>query len=211
MARKPAHLELVGGKGPRQRVWDLIRVHRAGFELLDVCPGNVPTDTARTYVKSLERAGIIGPAGDREGTLPCHRIKRYALLDDRGIEAPRIHRDGTPVTHGLAQEQMWRTLRTLKGDINARELAAHASTPVVPVSAEAAGDYLRNLHLAGYAQCTQPGQAGFRGKPARYRLISNTGPRPPMVQRTDAMYDPNLDRVVWIRPINEETVIYATR
>lgn len=212
MARKPAHLELVGGKGPRQRVWELIRAKRAGFQLLDVCPGNVPPETARTYIQSLERAGIIGPAGDREGA--PHRAKGYILLDDRGIEAPRLHRDGTPVTHGLAQEQMWRTLRTLKGDTNARELAAHASTPAVPVSPVAAGDYLSNLNLAGYLECTRPTRTVAKngGKAqARYRLISNTGPRPPMVQRTDCMYDPNLDQVVWIRPVNEETAIYATR
>ena len=46
--------------------------------------------------------------------------------------------------------------------------------------------------------------------PTRYRLIRNTGPRPPMVQRIDAIYDPNLGAVVWTRQdITEEEAIYG--
>lgn len=208
MPRKPAHVELAGGKGPRQRVWDLIRT-TAGkpFERLDVIPCDVDIATGRTYLQSLEAGGYIEQVGDRPGAHKAANVRQYVLRKDCGIEAPRVRRDGTPVTQGLAQEQMWRTLRLLKGDTDARELAAHASTEAVPVAETAANDYLRNLHLAQYLECTR--QGSVRGRRARYRLVTNTGPRPPMVCRTDSIYDPNLNKTVWTRPVTEENAIYG--
>ncbi len=210
MSRKPAPLELDGGKGPRQRVWELIRATRGQpFERLEVIPGDVDTGTARTYLQGLEKAGYLAPAGDRPGAHAAARVRRYVLARDAGVEAPRVRKDGTLVTMGFAQEQMWRTLRMLKGDTNARELAAHASTVAIPVQEAAAGDYLRNLHLAGYMDCTKPGKAGAHASQARYRLISNTGPLPPMICRADAIYDPNLGKTVWVKPVTEEDAIYG--
>ncbi len=204
MSRKPAHLELVGGKGPRQRIWDLIRARRDGFTASEVTPGDVPVATARTYLQSLLAGGHIALVGELVRFEAC----RWRLVVDAGAEAPRVRRDGTPVTMGLAQEQMWRTLRMLKGDTCARELAAHASTPEIPVRESAAADYLNHLHHASYMECTRPHVKGRAGR-ARYRLISNTGPRPPMVCRADAVYDPNLGKTVWVRSVTEEDAIYG--
>ncbi len=211
--RKPAHLELVGGKGLRQRVWDRIRLLATGsdFALLDLVIGDECTATVRDYTIGLERAGYI--AITQPHTSGGHNVaRRWRLARDAGAEAPRVRKDGTLVTQGLAQEQMWRTLRMLKGDTCARELAAHASTPQIPVHEKAANDYLINLHLAGYLRRTRIGKgAGRRGGiPARYQLITNTGPRPPMVCRADAIYDPNLGKTVWVRPVTEEDAIYGT-
>lgn len=215
MPRKPAHLELAGGKGLRQRVWDRIRkndqANRGDFALADLVVGAECTDTVRCYVIGLERAGYLAPAAPAAtsgGRVPA---KRWTLARDAGAEAPRVRRDGTPVTMGLAQEQMWRTLRMFKSDINARELAAHASTPAVPVREVAAADYLRNLLCASYLRETRRGHGtGRGGVQSRYQLISNTGPRPPMVCRADAIYDPNLGKTVWVRPVTEEDAIYGT-
>lgn len=206
MARKPAHLEMVGGKGLRQRLWERLCLLDTDFSIADLVCGSESKDTVRDYLVGLERAGylfVTDPGGRAIA-------KRWKLVKNVGAEAPRVRRDGSPVTMGLAQEQMWRTLRTLKGDTNARELAAYASTPEIPVAETAAKDYLKNLFLANYLQRTAEGKGkGHGGTQGRYRLISNTGPRPPMVQRTDAMYDPNLGAVVWIKPVNEETAIYG--
>lgn len=217
MARKPAHLELAGGKGLRQRVWDRIRVHHAAkrdFCLGMLAFGDECTATVRDYVIGLERAGYlkIAQAAVGAGPLALRTATRYALARDAGAEAPRVRKDGTLVTTGLAQEQMWRTLRMLKGDINARELAAHASTPAVPVKETAAADYLNNLHHAGYLRPTAEARVALRNGGrirARYQLISNTGPRPPMICRADAVYDPNLGKTVWVRPVTEEDAIYG--
>jgi hypothetical protein len=54
--------------------------------------------------------------------------------------------------------------------------------------------------LAGYLIEIKKGQAqGTSRLPARFRFnpARNTGPRPPMIQRTKAVYDPNLGQVVW--------------
>ena len=210
MPRKPAIIELQGGKGPRQRVWDLIRATGGQpFERIAVVPKGINSETVRTYLHGLENAGYIAPVGDRPGAFPHYRVRRYALVRDAGVEAPRVRKDGTPVTQGLAQEQMWRTLRMLKGETNARELAAHASTAEIAVNVAAANDYLKNLCLAAYVLRTKEGKGkGCGGVLARYRLVVNTGPRPPMICRTNVIYDPNLAKVVWAPDVTDEDAIY---
>lgn len=213
MPRKPIHLELKGGKGLRQRVWDRIRaLNGAEFVLRDVICGAESQEAVRDYILALTRANHLATRevpnkGDR-GT--C--LKVYTLANDAGAEAPRLKRDGTPVTQGLAQEQMWRTLRMGMGDTNARELAAHASSPTVAVSEVAAKGYLKMLNTAGYLETTRKGHGtGNGGVQARYRLLParNTGPRPPMVCRTKVIYDPNEDRIVHQPQVTEEDAIHG--
>ena len=82
----------------------------------------------------------------------------------------------------------------------------------MPVKETAAADYLNNLHHAGYLRRTAQPRVALRNGGrirARYQLISNTGPRPPMVCRADAIYDPNLGKTVWVRPVTEEDAIYG--
>lgn len=213
MARKPIHLELTGGKGLRQRLWDRIRALRgAEFGLRDIVVGGESLDTARDYIISLERGGYLVARETPNKIQRGHPIKHYTLAIDAGAEAPRLRRDGTPVTQGLAQEQMWRTLRMAKSDTNARELAAHASTPAVAVAETAAKNYLQMLDNGGYLQTTRKGHGiGAGGVQARYKLRPdrNTGPKPPMVCRTKCIYDPNEDKVVYQPAVTEEDAIYG--
>lgn len=222
MSRKSTQLTFVGGKGPRQRVWDLIRAKQGKrFELLEVCPGDVPSATARTYVQSLAAAAILAPDSPRTDAFTPHcPVKGWTLAKDCGIEAPRVRKDGTPVTQGRAQENMWRTLRTIKHPVSARELAAYASTTDLPVAEVAAQDYLNNLRLAGYVGITSDTMtqvlakySGGKRSPKKplYSLNpgSNTGPRAPMVCRTDVIYDPNTDITMPIRRVSDEDFIYG--
>jgi hypothetical protein len=180
--RKPAHLEFVGGKSPRQRIWEKIRSYNGlTFTLQDLIgdlPGTIHKDTTRTYVHSLVAAGHLET---QEGF--------YLLVRDNGVEAPRVRKDGSEVTQGRAQENLWRTLRSLNHTVSYHELAAMASTPDHPVSTSFAMDYLLNLHKAGYLN--KIGQ--------KYHLnpAMNTGPRPPMIQRIKQVYDPNVGKVMW--------------
>lgn len=215
MARKPAPIELAGGKGLRQRIWDRMRKIQAdgAFSINDLLVGDElhSLATAREYLTGLFHAGYLDLSVPRTSNRPA----LYRLVHDIGAEAPRVRKDGTPVTMGLAQEQMWRTLCMLGGDTNARELAAHASTDAVPVRESAAYDYLHKLHKAGYLRQTAAGKGIGRGRggtgvQSRFRLVKNTGPRPPMVCRTHAIYDPNLGRVVWHdATVTEEDAIYG--
>jgi hypothetical protein len=193
MARKPVTAEMSGGKSPQQRIWEKIREIREFRirDLRDRIPGPIPYATVRSYVIRLRAADILCELPLEFGA------GGYQLIDDRGIEAPRVRKDGSLVTQGRAQEQMWNTLYRL-GDLNARELAHHASTESVPVAEVAARDYLGMLLKGGYVAVIKPGKSlGRGGIQAKYRLIKRTGPRPPMVRRCNAIYDPNLHQVVW--------------
>lgn len=170
----------------------------------------VSAATIRDYRRDLIAAGIVAVVTAATPRTPG----TYRLVKDEGIEAPRVRRDGSRVTQGLAQEQMWRTLRMLPGDTNARELAAHACTSATPVAEAAAKDYLLTLAKAGYLLTTQEGKGlgyGRGGVQARYRLkpSRNTGPRPPMICRTRVVYDPNEDKIVWQPSVSEEDAVYG--
>lgn len=217
MSRQPTHLTLVGGKGPRQRLWDAIRAAAVRPDgqidpVVQIDSGWL-VRTAKTndslaseYLRGLLAAGYLMLACDPQRGKP----KLYRLTRDNGLEAPRVRRDGSPVTQGLAQEQMWRTLRICKTDTNARELAAYASSAMVPVDEAATKAYLQALHQAGYLTLVAEGKGQGRGGiQARYRLSRDTGPKPPMIQKTHAVFDPNLGEIVWVRPVTEEDAIYG--
>lgn len=221
MARKPVILE--GAISPRQRIWNVIRAQRADWTADDIINatrreralgGTVDADTLRSYLRCLIAAKIVAHVGERTepgaATRKTYSAKLHRLIVDEGVDAPRVRKDGSRVTQGLAQEQMWRTLRLLAGgDTNARELAAHASSSIAPVAEVAAADYLRMLALAGYLDCTVQGHGALGSAPAvqsRFRLRAdrNTGPKPPMICRTKVVFDPNLCAVVWAPTVTEE-------
>ena len=214
MPRKPV-TEYIGGKGPRQLIWEAIRA-RAGSEWTRyqiARAADVEDSTVKTYLQALEKAGIIGRASEERISNVASEIS-YLLVRDEGLEAPRLRRDGSRVTQGFAQEAMWRALRIVPGDLNAIELAWHASTVDNPVAPSSAEHYLSSLNLAGYLICTQIGRGlgkPGKGMPARYRLkpARNTGPRPPMICRTKVVYDPNEDKVVWAPFVTDEDAIYG--
>lgn len=205
MSRKSV-TEMSGGKGPRQMLWERMRrmsVRGKEFSLAEIVIGDESLKTAQDYAASLVKGGWLEVTQARGRVASGSQLTpaRFRLARDNGVEAPRVRRDGTLVIQGLAQEQMWRTLRMLKCDCSARELAAQASTEAVRVSPVAARDYLMNLRRASYVVCTQEGHGTGRGGiPARYRLVSNTGPHAPQVCRVDAMFDPNLGKEIWRRP-----------
>lgn len=188
--RKPVHLEQRGGKSNRQRVWESIRSKRTGFTSYSLSKAaGVHIETVRTYLQSLRKGGYVGLLDIRD-KLTGERTME--LLKDNGSAAPALKRDGTPCQQGLGTETMWRTLRIV-GETTPAELARYASAQV-PTTVATAASYLKWLVKADYVQVMRrPGQ------PTRYRLIQAkyTGPRPPMIQRTRQVYDPNLAKVVW--------------
>lgn len=195
--RRAAHLEMVGGKGGRQRLWEAIRQQRDDFTALGVA-SKADTDlgTANTYIQSLAKAKVIEVTQLNRG---AGHDKHWKLIKDVGIDAPRLTRDGKPVTQGLANESMWRTMRMIR-DFTFHELAALASSSEVTVAPGTARAYVKHLEAAGYLHVVTKGQGrGAGGIPTRYRFnpARNSGPRPPMIQRTKTVYDPNLGKVVW--------------
>lgn len=207
--RQPAQMEMVGGKGSRQRAWEVIRKHAGDFTCYQISrKAKVDDGTLYTYLQCLERGGFLEgamPAGAPIGTQ-----KSWRLIRDNGVEAPRLDRNGNLVTQGLGTEAMWRSMRII-GEFNGNELAAHASTSGVEVKPESAKSYIRFLKLAGYIVTVVEARSKGIGKgavQARYRLAPGkyTGPRPPMIQRTKSVYDPNIDKVVWQEEIDYDAV-----
>ncbi|WP_420996209.1 hypothetical protein ACKI2N_002400 [Cupriavidus sp. 30B13] len=202
MRRKPAHLEMKGGKTNRQRIWEAIRVRRSSFDQLQLAADVGGLERiVEEYVRSLLRAGYIAVIPDERAGLVGTR-RTYRLVRDNGVEAPRLTKSGEPVLASTGNEAMWGTMHRMfeRKDFNYRELVAFASTEANPISEETARHYVTALAQAGYLRVTRQAMRGANAAPARYVLIASkfSGPRPPMIQNTKALYDPNQGRVVWV-------------
>jgi hypothetical protein len=205
--RKPVHLVASGGCiTVQERIWAAIRArHLQGrsFTSADIAfESQQNQNSARRYIEQLLAGGYLRPLAERPRGEHDGRYtwQSYRLVRDVGVEAPRLRPDGTPATRGRSRAQMWRTMRII-GEFDGRELALAASTDEHAVDLQDALQYIKHLARAGYLQVVAPARGGCGRTLARYRFVPamNTGPRPPMVQRTCAVFDPNLGRVVWPR------------
>lgn len=206
MSRQPAHLSAVGEhSNPRQAIWSAIRKlagkDKTGeFTNLDIEgeSGVRNLDTIRTYVTGLTAGGYLQVSvngtytRDEKGL--ALRTKRK-LVNDVGIDAPRVTRTGEPVTQGQSREQMWQTMRILT-QFTAQDLAINASTPEVKVELSDAKSYIKFMVLARYLTVAQKG-SGKRGAVYLFIKQSYTGPKAPQVQRINQVFDPNTGKVVW--------------
>ncbi len=211
MARLPSQIEMIGGKSPRQRIWEAIRkLHGKGkaFTQLQIEKhASADASKIKDYFSALAKAGFITVLDQQPVNGLCVR-NTYQLIKDNGIEAPRVDKQGNVATEGSLSERMWGTMRRMyvNQDFNYRELAASASTPNSVCSEIAAKSYVLLLARAEYLEIIKPGRAGQKATLTRYRLRRDkiTGPRAPMIQRTKTVYDPNLGKVMWQEPAGEQ-------
>lgn len=149
-------------------------------------------DQAREYITSLLAAGYVVKTGRRN----AKRAAIYQLVMDKaGAVAPRVRKDGSPVTQGIGRDQMWRAMRVL-GTFTVQDLIVHATTEDHAVAYKEADTYCQFLARAGYL--------GRRGKAYQFIRSRYSGPRPPMIQRIKQVYDPNLNTVVWSQGGNHD-------
>lgn len=195
MPRKPINLELSGGKSKRQRIWDLIRATtERGFDIADVTPGDINIKSVRDYLAGLTNAGYLECIKDDIPGKSLRKRLTYLLINDSGIEAPRVTKQGEKVTQGQGNEALWGAMQAL-GSFNARVLAEMAGVKESTVKT-----YCGILHCAGYLTVDRQGKGAGRGGIAtQYRLLTSkvNGPRPPMITRLKAVYDPNIHEIVW--------------
>lgn len=195
MARKPIHV-LAHAARPQGRdvIWAAIR-RRREFSLLELeHESRIKIATIRTFVSGLVRAGYleVSTAAHRDAKgmqVAC----RWRLVKDTGVEAPRVTRDGKPVTQGQSRQQLWRAMRSARTFTHG-ELAYIASTDTCVVSEVDAKSYVLLLARAGYLTVIEKGNPRHQ---AVYRLAKNTGPKPPQIQRFKQVWDPNLKQVMW--------------
>lgn len=198
-SRHATRMESSGGRGAFQRIWDAIRARRDDFTIQLIHSDTLATEGAiRHYLNALALGGYVERINQRTGYV---EQQRFRLVNDTGIEYPRLNAKGQPIARNLCTEAIWRTMRIVGGEFSTRELAAMASTPERPVAHSTASVYIGQLVRAGYVAKTKS-----RGKntPPRYRFVSQryTGPRPPVVGHNTYVYDPNLDKVVWQEEMN---------
>ena len=143
---------------------------------------SVTEDHARKIVRGWKAKGLLDEV--RSG----HRIRSlWKVREGARPAAARLSRS--------AEMNMWTLMRQTKS-FTPRDLAAVATTEDVEVTLEAAQDYCRALLGAGYlavARKAVPGKV-----PAIYRLIRNTGPRPPREKRVRALIDDNTEQTIVI-------------
>lgn len=186
-SRKPAHLEMVGGKSPRQYMWEAIRANRTGFTQYQIARRSDQDDGAvKAYLGALHKGGFIAPVR------VFKRLEEvtYHLAKDNGVEAPHLNSKGQPTKVGLATKAIWRTLRILS-TASIEQIAHYASASGSQVAPATVDRYCADLLRAGYLERIA---GSYQLLPRRY-----TGPKPPIVQkRVDRqVFDPNLNRVVW--------------
>lgn len=197
MSRHPA--DKLRPDQSRQAIWDIIRRDKTVALNQVYKEIRLSLDTVRDYLYGLTAAGYL------ERNMP-NTTWLYTLIKDNGQEAPRVRKDGTPVTQGLAREQMWRALGIFgqKGrTFTVRDLTLFASTRDIPVAEADVKAYCYHLHLSGYLQEVTPGSPG---KLTVYRMLFSkwTGPKPVQIQRTRRCFDPNTGTVVHVAVLSVE-------
>lgn len=151
-----------------------------------LCGGKrVETSTIRDFVTRLAAAGFVEEAGWRDNQ------RLYRLLKAPRV-TPRLRRGGAPGLQGRGQVQMWNMIRGPMGrdGFSWKDLALYASTVEVEIKPNTAMSYVKHLAEAGYLACLRKGRPRY---PAVYRLkpAMNTGPLPPLILRSQIVFDQN--------------------
>ena len=192
MPLKPMHKR--NGFDTRKAVWNAIRTKKV-FSLRELRNETVmQLDSVREYVIGLEKAGYIERIPTTEQGIG--EAVYWKLVRDVGVDAPRVRKDGSPVTQGKGRENLWKAMRVLK-TFTVRELTIHARTPGCEVKESTAEEYARHLCYAGYLH---------RHKDGSYTMLLSayTGPKAPMIQRTKVVWDPNTNQVRWRSEVDHD-------
>lgn len=186
---------LVAGHKPLLRGWDhywsLIREHGAdratftAYQIAQHCEPGMDAEV-RDYVARLVAGGI------------AERVDGRVRLLKRPRPTPCFYRDGRPFRQAQARQQLWNVLRREVGGVTIKDLAIAASTDDVPVTPKAAAHYAYGLTRQGILVKSKA--AGSVGVYFRLTGTGNTGPRPPVLMRSQLVYDPNSGGVIgdWV-------------
>lgn len=191
MKRCRKAMDKLNGYDSREAMWGIIRT-LGTFTVSEIHQETtLEVRAVREYITSLHAAKYLEKTKEKQpgstGAVSS-RTTVFKLINDVGVDAPRVRKDGTKVTQGQGRINMWRTMRVI-GDFTAQELAVNASTPDCIIKEATAADYTKHLCHAGY----------LRKRKNRYLFLQAkyTGPKPPMIQRVKRVWDQNLKKVMW--------------
>ncbi|MBD5416989.1 MAG: hypothetical protein HDR50_04880 [Desulfovibrio sp.] len=184
--RKAVTLAPAGVLSTREKLWRAMRELKT-FRVPDLAR-RAGVDRSKysvsDYLRGLLHAGIIRVAA-WPGRIGEHAT--YTLVQDMGVEAPRVRRDGSVVPEP-AQQAMWRAMRVLR-EFSARDLVANAAMAGFTLKMATAASYCTWLARGGYLRSPQK-----RGEP--YRLVKDTGPKAPQILHVKQLYDPNTGKIM---------------
>jgi hypothetical protein len=117
------------------------------------------------------------------------RRRLFKVADNAPADLPRAPVAGSP------QGNMWRSMRML-ASFSPVDVAAHSCTDAVQVSRDDAAAYCQTLTRAGYLRVMRKARPGKLE--AVYRLINNTGPKPPVLRRIRVVVDQNTGAIAHV-------------
>lgn len=204
MARKPIDLERVGMRTPRERIWAAARKLRqfTAMQLQDAVPRPILNlETIQDYLLQLSRAGYLERQNEQQqDARNKFGAVLYKLRKD-SLDAPRVNKQGQPVTQGTATLAMWRAMKAIK-EFDYRDVQRAANLgDLCRVTAQSAKSYVVLLARAGYFRTVREAQPGL---PARYRLARDTGAHAPAITRRKCVFDRNTGAFTWQQ--NEQDV-----
>lgn len=176
--RRPADQAAAG----RQEMWQALK--DCGTEITVskiVTKTSLHRSTVLRYLDALTAAGYL-----RAKEVEIGHPNIWELAKDAGFHAPRVRADGSKVSQGECYDQLWRGMYMLKS-FSYLDLKQHAS---IEISEATAKDYCKRLLAAGYLSVVRKADP-HRGLVAKYRLLRNSGPMAPKVQRVQCVFDPN--------------------
>lgn len=138
----------------------------------------IPVARATKLVRGWVRAGVVEELGKAGTNKLMFRVCR--ALD----VPPAMPRAQT------AEGNMWRAIRGLRNAFSPTDIATHATTDVVKIASVDAQVFCQMLVRAGYLRVAR--KAAPPRREAIYRLVRDTGPKPPRERRVRAVWDDNL-------------------
>lgn len=153
------------------------------FGYAEIAAGmKISIEQATRIVRGWHAQGALEPLQSGAGLRKLWKVR------------PGCDRPIAPAPQGrTAEENLWTSMRGLR-IFTPTDLAAHSSTDLVIVATADAQAYCRVLLAGGYLKVERKA-APARAQEAIYRLIRNTGPRPPRAVRVSAVVDDNTDMV----------------
>lgn len=171
-----------------QAIWEAIRGFKEPFSIDQLqarCTGH--EKAIGRFLRALRTAGHLLQIDKADGSI------RYHLVKDVGHDAPRLTLTGKPAEQRYGAEQMWRVMRARRQDgFAVADLVAHAGFPITTTEAR---NYIQMLLSCGYLKVIQKSSPRC-GRVARYKLVKDTGPKPPVLQNIRQLYDPNTGKAV---------------
>ena len=166
----------------REQVWDILRQGK-GVTTTEIC--EQVNEANRKQIEYWLKGWI---AGGYIKVIGLKRPYQNLIIRDIGQEPPRVDSLGKPIAMPL-NESVWRAMRIQK-TFNARQLVASTSA-VLHINT--VRTYLRQLAIAGYLMEVSKEQ----GMLITYKLMQDTGCKPPQILKNKAVYDANLGIIVY--------------